>query len=338
MQPYPATARARDRFVLDRRLPRPFNDPWRFHDVLVEDERAPDRRIVRVATVFLTGSECPWRCVMCDLWRSTTEEATPRGSIPAQIAAARRAIAGDAVRHLKLYNAGSFFDPRAVPEDDYEHVAAQCAGLDHVTVESHPALVGERIDRFLRLLRRGGEPGEATALELAMGLETAHPEALERLHKRMTLDMFARAAEWLGGRGVALRVFILIFPPFIPLGEQDQWLARSVDRAFACGASAVSLIPTRFGNGALEALAADGLFHHPRLADVERSHALGLGAAGGRGRVFVDLWDLERCSDCATCFAARRARLHAMNLDQHVLPAPVCPACQVSGTERQESA
>ena len=81
---YPAAAVDRDRFILDRRPPRSERDPWRFQQVIVEDERAPDGAIARSATVFLTGRECPWRCVMCDLWRYTTPSDTPRRAIPAQ--------------------------------------------------------------------------------------------------------------------------------------------------------------------------------------------------------------------------------------------------------------
>ena len=79
-----------------------------------------------MATVFLTGRECPWRCAMCDLWRYTTITDTPRGAIAAQIAGARSTLADERVpvTGLKLYNAGSFFDPRAVPEADYDEVAA----------------------------------------------------------------------------------------------------------------------------------------------------------------------------------------------------------------------
>ena len=126
MSSYPAGATARDRFVLDRRPPRARHDPWRAQGWLVEDERAADGTVARVATVFLTGRECPWRCVMCDLWQYTTESDTPRGAIPAQIAAARRALESSSqpVTGMKLYNAGSFFDPRAVPDADYDEIAA----------------------------------------------------------------------------------------------------------------------------------------------------------------------------------------------------------------------
>lgn len=328
MQPYPAAPLARDRFVLDRRALRPVHDPWRYQNLIAEDERAADGRIARTGTVFLTGRECPWRCVMCDLWRYTTAEDTPHGAIPAQVAAARRALAADPVTHLKLYNAGSFFDPKAVPEGDYEDIAAALAGLDRVIVESHPALVGPRVDLFLDALdRHRASRAGPVSLEVAMGLETAHPGALERLHKRMTVDGFAAAADQLRGRAVALRVFLLISPPFVPDDEQDAWLLRSLDVAYSCGASAVSLIPTRPGNGALEGLAEQGMFRSPALGDIERSVDAAHVHAARRGRLFVDVWDLERFADCVHCYKARRARLHAMNLEQRVLPMPSCSRC-----------
>jgi radical SAM enzyme (TIGR01210 family) len=329
MAAYPATPAARDRFVAGQRPARALHDPWRYQDLIVEDERAQDGRIDRVATVFLTGRECPWRCVMCDLWRYTTAAETPPGAIPAQVAAARRALAGEArVTQMKLYNAGSFFDPRAVPERDYDAIAAGLAGLERVVVESHPALIGARVDRFLESLdrprRAAAEPRVRPQLEVAIGLETVHPEALERLNKRMTVDQFADAASRLRSRGVSLRVFLLIAPPFVPRHEHDGWLLRSIEVAVHCGASVVTLIPTRTGNGAMEALAAEDAFRPPHLQDIERSAALALARIRHGKRIFVDVWDLERFSTCAACFPARRDRLNAMNLGQRILAPIVC--------------
>ncbi len=330
MSPYPSNPAARDRFVLDRRPPRQSHDPWRAQGLLVEDEPGAGGTIARVATVFLTGRECPWRCVMCDLWQHTTETDTPRGAIAAQVTAARRTLAesGELVTQMKLYNAGSFFDPRAVPEDDYDAVAAALTGFSRVIVESHPSLVGTRTARFVEML--GGHQARP-ALEVAMGLETAHPGALERLHKRMTVDGFLLAADRLESLGVALRVFVLVSPPFVPAAEQDEWLLRSIDVALAAGASVVSLIPTRTGNGALEALAGEGLFRSPRLDDLERSLAIARDRVPERSvRVFADLWDLERFAECPHCLDARRTRLRAMNLDQRHHPQVLCAHCSAS--------
>jgi radical SAM enzyme (TIGR01210 family) len=324
---YPTTAIARDRFVVERRGSRPQHDPWRYQGVLVETERAGDGAIARVATVFLTGRECPWRCAMCDLWKYTTATDTPPGAITSQLRAAREAVADQAVAGIKLYNASNFFDPRAVPEADYDGIAATLAGLSRVIVESHPSLVGPRVDRFNGALARHRTAAEPAArLEVAIGLETVHPEALDQLNKRVTLEQFEAAARALELRGIGLRVFLLILPPFVPAAEQDEWLSRSIEASIEYGASAISLIPTRPGNGTLEALAMTGSFAAPDLNDVERSFAIALSQARGRARVFVDLWDLERLAHCADCFGPRRDRLQAMNLQQTQLPSHVCPA------------
>ncbi len=331
MARYPAAAAERDRFILDRRPSRPRHDPRQAHGVVVEDERTASGVIARTATVFLTGRECPWHCAMCDLWQYTTSTDTPAGAIAAQVAAARARLEREAppITQMKLYNAGSFFDPRAVPEEDYPGVAGALTDLSRVIVESHPALVGPRTRRLVETMAHAAS-GAAPTLEVAMGLETVHPGALERLNKRMTVEDVQRAAGRLADVGAALRVFLLVSPPFIPAPEQDEWLLRSLDVAWASGAAAVSLIPTRSGNGTLEVLAGDGLFRQPGLADLERSLTLALGASRGRpagARVLADLWDLDRFADCPDCLEARRARLRGMNLEQREIPGRPCASC-----------
>lgn len=324
---YPTANADRDRFILDRRGPRKRHDPWRYQDLAVEDELTASGGLARTVTIFLTGTECAWRCVMCDLWQYTTLENTPRGAIPAQIRDARRVLEtqGQAVSQIKLYNASNFFDPRAVPPEDYGAIAAALAEIDLVVVESHPALIGHRADRFLDALY-SSKDHHAPVLEVAMGLETANPDALERLNKRVTIEQFSVAAEALRNRGVALRVFVLIRPPFIAATEQDRWLLESIDCARSCGAAVISLIPTRAGNGAMEALAADGLYEPPTLAAIEQSFDLAL-AHARRTRVFVDVWDLERFSRCGHCFHARKKRLQTMNLTQQAIARIACVRC-----------
>ncbi len=280
-----------------------------------------------VATVLLVGRECPWRCVMCDLWQQTTLSDTPSGAIPDQIAAARRALGGQSFAAMKLYNAGSFFDPRAVPACDDDANAGLLTDVSRVVVESHPALIGSRTRRFIDALDRTAPAiGAVRRLEVAMGLETVHPQALERLNKRMTVEDFTRAAAALRDMAAAIRVFLLISPPFVPAAGQDEWLLRSIDAAFVAGASAVSLIPVRSGNGAVDVLGANE-FQPPTLLDVERSVHLARAAGTWPGRLFVDLWDVARFARCPHCLDARRERLHAMNLQQRELPAVPCAAC-----------
>src|SRR5947199_6427943 len=121
-----------DRWLLNLRPPRNPLDPWRPYAFLAEPEAGPDGEMVEAATIFLTNRECPFRCVMCDLWRNTLEETVPPGAIAAQIryALERLPISPGARRCLKLYNAGSFFDPRAIPPAEYPEIARLAAPFE----------------------------------------------------------------------------------------------------------------------------------------------------------------------------------------------------------------
>jgi radical SAM enzyme (TIGR01210 family) len=319
MTTYPDSPAARDRWILSRRPSRNPLNPWLPYAFLAEREPGPAGEAVDVATVFLTNRECPWRCLMCDLWRNTLEETVPAGAIVAQVrhALERLPEIEPGRSHLKLYNAGSFFDPRAIPPAEYPEIARIASDFRRTIVECHPALVGARCCEFLEML---GKP-----LEVALGLETAHPEVLQRLNKRMTLDQFGRATGYLREHGIDVRVFILVRPPWLSEAEGIDWAFRSLDFAFACGASTCSLIPTRAGNGAMEALMATGEFAPPSLAALET--ALEYGLSLGAGRVFADLWDVEEFARCPSCSEARIGRLRAMNSTQSV-PEPIaCAQC-----------
>lgn len=294
-------------------------DPNVPHGVFLERERLASGVVADSGVVLLTNRECPWRCVMCDLWKDTMRESVPVGAIPQQVGQAVRTWESAGVRpvQVKLYNSGSFFDPAAIPPVDYAPVAERIAFARHVVVESHPLLVGERVLVLRDLL--------AGSLEVALGLETAHPEVLAKLNKKFDRAQFARAAEFLATGRIGLRAFLLVNPPFMNEAEGAEWVVKSAEFAFSCGASAVSLIPTRAGNGAMERLRESGEFIPPKLSALENAQRSVLALRSGR--VFVDTWGLEPFSRCGHCFDARRQRLQAINLGQQDLPPVACAFC-----------
>jgi len=311
--PYPVTQLERDQWIVEQRPPRESLDPRKPYAFFVEDEFSACREIVPVATIFLTNRECPWRCVMCDLWRNTLTTSVSAGSIITQIDYALAQL--PPARQLKLYNSGSFFDARAIPIEEHSTIAERANQFDRLIVECHPALIGENCLRFRDRLK--------CQFEIAMGLETVHPEILPRLNKRMTLEQFSSTASFLRAHGIALRVFILVKPPFMREHEAVHWAERSLDFAFDCGATAAILIPTRGGNGAMEALASADHFSPPRVEAL--GAAMSYGLAAKRGRVFADLWEAGKISGCNICLPRRIARLHEMNRAQEILAPILCP-------------
>ena len=304
-----------DRWVRSLRGPKTPPSAWRPIRVVHEQERRPGGGVVEAATVFLAGAECRFSCVYCDLWQGTLDEATPLGSLPQQLELALAEISQRSL--VKLYNASNFFDPAAVPPADEEALLRLLDGFARVTVECHPHFVGERCFSFADRL-------DGT-LEVAIGLETVHPDALPRLNKKMTLADFDASVAALRSRQIGVRAFVLLGCPFIAASEQLEWTLRSVDHAARVGADLISIIPVRGGNGALESLASEGAWSPVCLDLVEDAleQALELTDAV----VQVDLWDIERLARCPECVDARRARLDAMNRLASAAPRIRCAHC-----------
>jgi len=310
---YPHSPTERSRWIVDKRGPKSQVRSDRAYAQLIEPECMEDGRILDVATLFLTNRECPWKCVMCDLWRNTAP--APQGSISEQIHRALESLPNaERATVLKLYNSGSFFDSGAIAPSEWREIAGLCNRFDHVIVECHPRLVGNHVLRFADLL--------VGTFEVAMGLETCHPKALEKINKRITVHDFERAAGFLRSHDIFVRTFLLVGVPFITEEEQEKWLRESIRTADHAGSNVISLIPTRTGNGALDMLAGSGEFREPRLNQIEAAVEFGLEETNAR--IFADTWDIERFSRCDRCAMPRVSRLARMNLSQKVEPRVEC--------------
>jgi radical SAM enzyme (TIGR01210 family) len=307
-----------DRDILDARSARNSLDFDRPYEFLVELERGADGQVEDVATIFLTNRECPFTCLMCDLWKNTTVESVPVGAIPRQIDYALQRL--PKAQHVKLYNSGNFFDAKAIPKTDWPAIVDRVRSFKSVIVENHPKLCSEVCFQFRDMLA-----AQNVELEIALGLETVHPEVLPRLNKQMTVDDFSQAAKWLRREGVRLRTFILLRPPFLTEEEGIEWAMRSIEFAFGQDVSCCSVVPTRAGNGIMEQLEADDLFASPQLASMEIVQERGIQL--GAGRVFMDTWDAQKFASCSACAEPRIQRITEMNLSQQVAPRIACKRC-----------
>ncbi len=292
-----------DEWILAHRGARNALNPWRPYEVLLEKEYIPSGKLEAVLTLFLTNRECPFRCLMCDLWKNTTEKTVPIGALPAQIEWGIQQSAPAA--HVKLYNSGNFFDTKAVPPADIPQIANLMRDFETVIVECHPKLIGPSCFAFNEQIHGH--------LQVAMGLESIHPSVVERLNKRMTPDDFARACEKLLKHDISIRTFILLNPPFLEDYESLDWAIKTIDFAFACGVECCAIIPTRVGNGAMEVLAARGEYEVPEIRFLQA--AVEYGIALKKGRVFADLWDIEKFVNC-NCDPVRIERLKILNNTQ----------------------
>jgi radical SAM enzyme (TIGR01210 family) len=286
--------------------------PYAFH---VEDERNASGAVEKVATIFLSNRECPFQCLMCDLWKNTTDTKVTPGDIIQQISYALARL--PAANSIKLYNSGNFFDGNAIPVSEYPSIAQMLEGYNRVIVENHPKLINEHTFRFNELLK--------PTLEVAMGLETSNPEVLQKLNKRMTLEDYVNAVSLLNQHDIKSRSFILLKTPFMDETEGIFWAKRSIDFALNTGVETAVIIPTRYGNEALNELGRLGFFSPPDIRSLEE--VVSYGIALKSGNIFADLWDIERFSSCSKCLVSRKNRLGKMNITQTIYPEISC-SCQ----------
>jgi radical SAM enzyme (TIGR01210 family) len=293
-----------DTWILSHRSEKKSVEPAKPYLYFQEKELTISGKVEMVNTIFLTNSECPFKCLMCDLWQNTTDTPVGLGDIPKQIEWSISQL-GPA-KHIKLYNSGNFFDRKAIPVEDYEDIARILESYENVIVESHPKLIGDLCLHFNELLKGN--------LQVAIGLETTNPEVLPLLNKRMDLNDFQKAVQFLSSNGISSRAFILLRPPFLSEAEGVEWAKKSIEFAFGAGVDCCAVIPTRAGNGALEQLQNDGYYTPPNIISLEEVLEYGIGLKGGI--MFGDLWDIHKFSACDKCLDSRTDRINEMNLTQ----------------------
>ncbi len=300
------------KWIVSKRGKKNLVDPQKPYTWLIEKERTSSGNIEDIGIIFLTNKECPFHCLMCDLWKNTTDKSVPIGAIPNQIKWALTKM--PKVKHLKLYNSGSFFDKKAIPEEDYEKIATLLSNFETVIVESHPKFINKKCLHFNNLLK--------AKLEVAIGLETVHPEVIKKLNKQMTLDDFKNSVVFLSKNNIKSRAFILLRPPFLSENEGVYWAKKSIDFAFETGIESCTIIPVRAGNGAMDFLQEKGDFSVPTIQSLE--NVLEYGVNQNKGNVFADVWDLQLFSNCDTCLNERIERITNININQRVIEKVTC--------------
>ncbi|MCL6523555.1 MAG: hypothetical protein K6T34_02735 [Thermoflavifilum sp.] len=292
-------------------------DPLIPYHFLHEQEPNEQGKVQEVNTIFLSSRTCIFQCIFCDLWKHTIEGNVQPGAIPQQIQYALLRL--PAAQVIKLYNNGNFFDRYAVPPVDYPQIARLLTTYERVIVENHPALCGPLCVEFQQQI--------GSQLEIAMGLETIHPQVLPRLNKRFTLSVFQKAAHFLREHEIDIRVFILLNPPFITDPDQSiHWALKSIDFAFTQGATCCTIIPVRATTFEMQDLQRRGLYVPATIDMLEEVQEKAL--AEGFRRVFIDTWDVENVSTCPHCFVERKHRLERINLYQQLEPRIHCVHCQ----------
>lgn len=290
-------------------------DPFQPIAAFAEQELGPDGTLLDTATILIANRECPFRCIYCDLWKHTLDEPTPRGAVPQQIETAFETLGRSDFEQIKLYNAGNWFDAKAIPVEDHAAIAGLLKDTKRVIIENHPKLCDQRVLAFRAML--------TAQLEIAVGVETIDQSIMARLDKSMSVDDAEQAIRFLRQNNIAVRPFLLFPPPFlVDKGEGDAIVEHGLNCLQWCfdrDATAAVLIPLRADDGIMPALVAAGDARTPTLEQLETVAAAASSHTRQPGqRVFIDTWDAARLFVDQPQVAQRVARLERFNATQEL--------------------
>lgn len=295
---------------------------WREKELL-------DGKISEAGVIILTTSGCShWRegaCSMCGYNIGSRAGITSEQLIGQFDSAA--AELGD-VEMLKVYTSGSFLDEREVPGDAAKHMLDHCRDRGvRLLLESRPEyIVSGPLDRVL---------GTHDDLEVAIGLESSNDRVLRySVNKGFSVKDYDEAAAVLRGKGVGLRTYVLLKPPYLTEAEAVDDAKATIAHAGKVSRT-VSLNPVNVQKGTVvEKLWRNWAYRPPWLWSVVEVLR---GADSGSARLVCDPTGggKERgAHNCGKCDETILAGIRAFSLSQekHRMGTPDCGCRDLWGT------
>ncbi len=187
---------------------------WKGEDLL-------DGELTNSFTMIMRTRGCSWAhrsgCLMCGYHTASNPSIEP-GSLLKQLETALSRYDGEKL--VKIYTSGSFLDEREIPSDIAEQILSSFSA-DKIIVESRVEYVNAGVLESYRDM--------APDLEIAVGLESTNDFVLENcINKGITVDDYWRARETIFSKGLTLRTYLLLKPPFLTEYEAIQDLSNSI--------------------------------------------------------------------------------------------------------------
>ena len=183
-----------------------------------------DGKVVDSFVIILRTRGCRWAyhsgCSMCGYFNDTNPRMKEEDLLK-QVEEAKNKYNGEPL--VKVFTSGSFLDDWEVPPNAQNALYDAFSSAKRIIVESRPEYVTEEKVR---------EVGERRNVMVALGLESANNETLERrINKGFTVEDYVRAAELLRKHEVPVKTYVLLKPPFMTERQAIEEAIYSVEFA-----------------------------------------------------------------------------------------------------------
>ena len=186
---------------------------------------AVDGRGVSALVVIFRTVGCWWSrkqgCLMCGYNQAASEAGIGEEQLLKQLEAAKSKFQGEEM--VKIYTSGSFLDEREIPLAVRERILLEFSTCNRILFESRPEFVTEESLSTL----------PADRIEIALGLESANDLVLRKcINKGFDVSDYERAAALIKGKGMNVRTYLLLKPPYLTERQAMTDTLLSID--FAC--------------------------------------------------------------------------------------------------------
>lgn len=183
----------------DKRSPSQLEAAWK------ESDMSCGRRVDAMVMIMRTNGCCWVRsggCTMCG-YREASLGGVTEEDLLSQLDQALSRYKGEPF--VKIYTSGSFLDDNEVPPSVRRRIFEAFSGCERILFESRPEFITEE--------SLADVPPTVT---VALGLESSDPEVLRTsVHKGFTPEDIERAGRLLKSKGLGVRTYLLLKPPFM---------------------------------------------------------------------------------------------------------------------------
>ena len=148
------------------------------------------------------------------------------------------------VKAVKLYNSGSFLDPKEIPIKSQKSIMAKIASFDHIqefVIECLPEIINQQANVLEELVRIfNNKP-----IYIGVGLESSNAYILRSyVNKPFTFEnQFLKCVQNAEKVGALVKPYLLLKPPFLTEEESLIDAINSIKDAFSSGCKIISLNP-----------------------------------------------------------------------------------------------
>lgn len=196
----------------DKRSPSQLEAIWK------ESDMADGEKVDAMVMIMRTNG-CCWvkhgGCTMCGYKEASLQNVSEEDLL-SQLQQALSRYKGEPF--VKIYTSGSFLDENEIPKDVRNKIFDAFSGCKRILFESRPEFITSEVVDTL--------PSNVT---VALGLESANPEVLRTsVHKGFTPSDILRCGTLLHEKGLGVRTYLLLKPPFL---TEDAAIADAVASA-----------------------------------------------------------------------------------------------------------